>query len=137
MIIELHDKTTLAKIWHPLMQAPSYISDRCFICGKKATNKHHMVKRSAGELYVNGRKLKKPEITLCGSGCTGHHGLAHAGKLHFRWVPEIVENKSSEYTEYSRTGHLEYLITNNSTKYQDTLQMDGWQRVKLPGEQYE
>lgn len=116
------------------MQAPSYISDRCFICGKRATNKHHMVKRSAGELYIDGRKLKKPEITLCGSGCTGHHGLAHEGKLHFRWVPDVIENKNGAYTEFYRVGHLEYLITKHATKYQDALGMDGWQRVRLPGE---
>lgn len=130
----MQDKTTLAKIWHPLMQAPSYISDRCFICGKRATNKHHMVKRSAGELYVDGRKLKKPEITLCGSGCTGHHGMAHDSKLHFRWVPDILENKNGAFTQFYRVGHLEYLITKHATKYQDAMQMDGWQRVRLPGE---
>lgn len=112
------------------MKAPSYISDRCFICGRRATNKHHMVRRNAGELYENGRKLKKPVITLCGSGCTGCHGKAHENKLHFRWVPEVAEYKQGDRLYYLSTGHLEYIITKESTKYQEALAMDGWQRVR-------
>lgn len=109
------------------MKAPSFISDRCFICGQHANNRHHMVKRSAGELYIDGHKLKKPTITLCGSGTTGHHGLAHQNRLHFRWIDEVAEINRVNGTMFIKTGHLEYLITDEPTNYIEALNMEGWQ----------
>ena len=85
------DKTTLAPIYHDLMHAPSVYSDRCVVCGAyRPLEQHHVVRRSQGELYEDGVKLKKPTLTLCGfgnlEGLYGRplcHGLAHANKLHF------------------------------------------------------
>lgn len=103
--------TTMAQMWWDLMHSPSIEGDRCAVCGRGwPLNRHHMVPRSAGELYEDGRKLKKPTIVLCGFGNAGGcHGLAHSGKLHFRF-----------------TDRLEYLLTNEPVKRLEALEMDGW-----------
>ena len=131
-------KTTLARIWWPLMECPVIRLERCPICWRvRPLNQHHMVKLSAGELFdAYGRKRKKPTITLCGFGnnlrdANGRyycHGLAHHEMLHFRWVP-TYEAKGSTYPKLDG-GHLEYLLTDEPTKYDAALNMDGWQRVR-------
>ena len=139
-------KTTLPEILHPLMKCPSIIAPRCKICGRvEPLEQHHMVRRGAGELIdENGRKLKKPTITLCGFGnnlkdADGRyycHGLAHHQMLHFRYVKadrkrRYVQGKVVTNTfDYSDKVYvLEFLITKEPTKYQDALEMDGWRRV--------
>lgn len=71
--------TTLPAILQPLMGKPSIKATRCVVCGcTYPLNNHHIVRRSAGKMYVNGVELDKPVITLCGSGnASGCHGLAH------------------------------------------------------------
>ena len=111
------DKTTLAPIYWPLMSVPSVdTGGRCAVCGRYGpTEKHHIVWRSWGELYGQGRKLEKPTITLCGWGNTsGCHGLAHQRMLHFR---------------VGESGRLEYLRTNSPVRYERALRMDGWREV--------
>lgn len=111
--------TTLPKILWPLMHiSPDVVrqienSTRCVICGRNwPLNRHHIVRRGAGELYEDGKKLRHVTIMLCGSGNTsGCHGKAHSQMLHFR----------------ANGGRLEYLETDEPTKYQDALVMDGWE----------
>ena len=113
------DKSTLAYIYRPLMDVePIDTGDRCAVCGRYGrTERHHIVWRSWGELYRDGRKLPKPTITLCGFGNTsGCHGLAHQRMLHFR------KGESG----------LEYLRTDEPTRYERALDMDGWREVVLP-----
>lgn len=112
------DKTTMDAMWHPLMDVDDVTPGYCAICERAyPLEKHHMVPRSAGELYRDGKKLKKPVIQLCGFGnnlqdSDGRnfcHGLAHHKRLHFR-----------------NNGRLEYLITDHPVKYQEALEMAGW-----------
>lgn len=134
---------TLPELYRPLMRGTSVILDHCAVCGRTwPLNQHHVVKRSAGNLYRQGVKLPKPTITLCGSGnASGCHGLAHQGRLHFRWVVTPVpamgnwggqyENLYTGVANYKiRTGgHWEYLITDEPTKYQKALEMEGWESL--------
>lgn len=105
--------TTMAPILQPLMDCPSVETDWCAWCGRTyPLNRHHMVFRSQGELYRDGKKVPKPTIVLCGSGTQGCHGLAHRRRLHFKY-----------------DGELWGLETAEPTKYQTALEMDGWRRI--------
>ena len=123
------DRGTLPPLWRDLMKAPSMEFPYCPICGRTGhLEKHHIVKRSAGKmLREDGTEVPKPTITLCGHGnADGCHGLAHANRLHFRWV----ETRKVEPTQYSiGGGHLEYIVTDEPVKYQEALGMKGWRRV--------
>lgn len=130
--------TTLPKLYHPLMEGASIKTAYCCVCGRTwPLNQHHVVKRSQGNLYRNGVKLPKPTLTLCGFGNNLHgpngetwcHGLAHANRLHFRWVQ--TDLKSGEWWGCTcRGGHWEYLVTEEPVRYMQALKMDGWQPVK-------
>ncbi len=56
----------------------------CAICGRPATNRHHIVQKGAGGVS-DEMERRIPKARLCGSGTTGCHGLVHAGKLHIAW----------------------------------------------------
>ena len=91
----------------PLMDAPELVRPWCVVCGRKATNKHHVIPRSHGG--SNG-----PVLSLCGFGNqSGCHGLAHEYRLHFRF-----------------TGRWEYLKTKKPTKYQNALESKGWRNCE-------
>lgn len=129
------DKSTLPEMLRPLMFAPSYKANRCYICGKPANNQHHMVRRNAGELYVAGIKREKPTITLCGNGTTGCHGLAHQNRLHFRFKHDLQLDPNKLLSGSANiSGRLEYLLVDKPIKYQDALNSDGWKPVRLPKE---
>lgn len=86
-----------------MMDKPDALSDRCTMPGCGSTyrlEKHHVVFRSQGG--HNG-----PRRTLC----FGHHELCRLHVLHLRF----------------RYG-WEYLITQDPTKYETALDMDGWVR---------
>lgn len=126
---------TLPEILRPLMSAPSITLGHCAICGRREPiEKHHIVRRGAGKLFIQGHELPKPTITLCGFGnnlrdANGRylcHGLAHANMLHFCWVPEVKKTQDSAGEHFYQTGHLEYLRCEHPTKYEIALQMDGW-----------
>lgn len=123
------DKTTLPEMYWPMMQAPTTRVNHCLVCGSYDNlEQHHPVKRSAGNLYRNGRKLDKPTITLCGLGnASGCHGRAHAGTLHFRWA-ETNPTIDKRNVVYGKGGHWEYLLTDEPVKYQEALGMEGWER---------
>lgn len=130
---------TLDRIYWPLMRSPSVRLDHCAICGRPAPlNQHHMVFRSAGELYKGGRKVPKPTITLCGFGnnlrdADGRywcHGLAHHRMLHFRWAAAPADFKEENGNAKFGGGHLEYLKTEGPCDYAEALLMDGWKKVR-------
>lgn len=96
---------TMNKYLEALMDCPSIEGDVCCICGMPCTNSHHVVFRSQGG--ENG-----PTVPLCGSGCTGHHGMAHQKLLHFRYEDGWM-----------------FLFTPVPTKYEAALRMGGWKGV--------
>ena len=112
------DVTTLDPILWPLMRIDAETRERianarcCVVCGRNyPLNRHHIVRRGAGELYEGGRKLPKPVVTLCGQGNTsGCHGKAHHEMLHFR----------------NDRGLLEYIVLDQPPRYQEALEIDGW-----------
>lgn len=125
------DICTLNELLLPMMGKPSISFDppRCAVCGKTwPLNNHHIVRRSAGVLIRDGREVRKPTVMLCGSGNTsGCHGMAHHGRLHFRWRDADGVNDLG-FTAWGG-GHWEYLLTEGPVKYQDALAMDGWRRL--------
>lgn len=137
---------TLPEILVPLMSAPSIRLERCAVCGRyRPLEQHHMVRRGAGRLYRMGVEVPKPTITLRGFGnnlsdADGRpycHGLAHANRLHFRWVPgpypsgrELAYGAGSYDVTLARGGHLEYIVLDEPTKYVDALAMDGWRPLR-------
>lgn len=121
---------TLPAILRPLMDGSSVETRCCAVCGATwPLNRHHIVRRGAGKAYKGGVELLKPTIVLCGSGnASGCHGLAHAGRLHFRWVPL---RWSIERPVPDGSGHWEWLLTDEPTSYAAALESDGW--APLPG----
>lgn len=98
------------------MDAPSVETPVCAICGRPwPLNRHHMVPRSAGELYENGVRRPKPTIVLCGSGnASGCHGKAHSGLLHFDY----------------RDGRLMYCMPETPMKRIEALSDGTWVEVR-------
>ena len=137
------DKSTLAEIDRPLMDGPTMIAGRCFVCGRYSPlEQHHYVWRSWGKLYKHGTEMRKPTITLCGFGnnlTDSHgryycHGLAHHRRLHFRWMPSGTRRANGHSFNCYGAGRLQYLITPEPMDYQDALELIGWKDVKLPYE---
>lgn len=84
---------------------PDLISDTCAICGKPATDKHHVIGRNK---LVEQRELRiSPLISVCGMGAVaGCHGLIHDRMLRIRW------NRGQGQFEYEKTvKNLWILIT--------------------------
>lgn len=91
-----------------MLDAPSIESAICPFCGKRATNRHHIIKRSHGG--ADG-----PTITVCGMGnASGCHSKLHAQLLHLRYKNDAWE----------------YLATESATKYERALAMDGWRVLR-------
>ena len=100
---------TLPEILRPLMEGPSIETPRCAVCGAPwPLNRHHIVRRGAGKLFRDGREVPKPTVMLCGSG--------RAEQRCNRPAPP-------------GSGHWEYLLLPEPTKYADALAMDGWGRL--------
>lgn len=116
--------TTIPELYWPLMNGVTIESDRCVVCGRSPVQMHHVVKRSAGNMYRGGVRIPRPKLPLCGLGnASGCHGLAHQNRLHFRWVrPRETFNRPTP----QGSGHWEYLITDEPTRYERALEMDGW-----------
>lgn len=142
-------KTTLARVYWPLMQGPTMIAGRCFVCGRREPlEQHHYVWRSWGKLYRGGVEVRKPTITLCGFGNNEYHveyingrkvkvpychGIAHARKLHFRFIGPTDYSKRHNMKRETAWGggRLQYLITEEPTDYMDALDMEGWRNIQL------
>lgn len=118
---------TLPHHLRPLMGKPSVTMGRCAVCGRaRPLEQHHIVRRGAGKLFDGtGREIEKPTVTLCGFGnnlkdADGRefcHGLAHANRLHFRWV---------EADPIAGGGHWEVIVLDEACDYLTALRMDGW-----------
>lgn len=133
----MEGKDTLPEILRPLMAAPSARTPYCAVCGRPAPlEQHHIVRRSAGEMHRDGRPMPKPTVTLCGFGnnlsdADGHpycHGLAHANRLHFRWVPSRI--MADEWNATVPGGHLECIVLDEPAPYAEALGMKGWRRLR-------
>lgn len=118
--------TTLPAMYQPMMGKPSVRMARCAVCGHvRPLEQHHVVFRSAGKMFVEGREIEKPTITLCGFGnnlqdADGReycHGLAHHRRLYFRWVDDDA---------IACAGHWEYIRLDEACDYLTALRMDGW-----------
>lgn len=118
--------TTLPAMYQPMMGKPSVRMARCAVCGRTwPLEQHHVVFRSAGKMFVEGREIEKPTITLCGFGnnlqdADGReycHGLAHHRRLYFRWVDDDA---------IACAGHWEYIRLDAACDYLTALRMDGW-----------
>lgn len=76
-------------------------SDRCAVCGRSATNVHHVAHRKWGRTFrlstPNGTWiLRSPLFALCGSGTTGCHDGFHGGAwLRARWVWDSDEYEAA------------------------------------------
>lgn len=122
------DVCTVDELQKPMMGKPSVKAGYCLVCGRtEPLEQHHVVFRSAGTWVRDGVELKKPTLTLCGFGNNLYddhgrmlcHGAAHHRLLHFRFVQGGDP----------LTGHWEYLFTNEPTKYETALDLDGWRRL--------
>ena len=118
--------TTLPAMYQPMMGKPSVKMARCAVCGRTwPLEQHHVVFRSAGKMFVEGREIEKPTITLCGFGnnlqdADGReycHGLAHHRRLYFRWVDDGA---------IACAGYWEYIRLDEACDYLTALRMDGW-----------
>lgn len=118
--------TTLPAMYQPMVGKPSVRMARCAVCGRTwPLEQHHVVFRSAGKMFVKGREIEKPTITLCGFGnnlqdADGReycHGLAHHRRLYFRWVDDDA---------IACAGHWEYIRLDEACDYLTALRMDGW-----------
>ena len=90
-----------------LMNAPNIESRLCPFCGQPATNRHHIVPRSQGGEHF-------PTVTVCGMGnASGCHRLLHLHRINLRYDGE----------------RWLYLITRESVKEADALNMDGWREL--------
>lgn len=75
---ELYGKPHLgARYTHDTAYEPTQA--RCAVCGRRASNCHHVARRSWGKTFrlvtLNGVwELRSPLFALCGSGTTGCHG---------------------------------------------------------------
>lgn len=56
----------------------------CPVCGRYATNLHHVVPKGMGGVPA-AIERRIPKMLLCGSGTTGCHGAAHRGRLHLNY----------------------------------------------------
>ena len=64
-------------------------SDRCAICGRPATNVHHLCGRgehSYVTMQGDSFKMRSALMLVCGSGVTGCHGKLHSHELEVSWV---------------------------------------------------
>lgn len=120
---------TLPAYLRPLMDGVSVRAGRCVVCGAPAHDQHHVVRRGAGKMYRGGIEVPKPTLTLCGSGnASGCHGLAHAQRLHFRWVKKSCRfNDSASYG----SGHWEWLLTDEPMKELRAQGIEGgWKPIR-------
>lgn len=110
-------RTTMPEMFWHLMDGPSIEGATCAVCGRmRPLNDHHVVFRSQGKLFREGREVPKPTIRLCGIGNTGTdycHGKAHHGLLHFDF----------------RDGEWWVLETREPCKVQEAWDMDGWRKL--------
>ena len=69
-----------------LLDRPSMVDGgRCVVCGRPATNRHHVIPKGMGGV-PKALERRIPKLLLCGGGnASGCHGMAHAHTLHLNW----------------------------------------------------
>ena len=113
-------------LFRRMMNAPDVHADmfepRCVICGRYPYDhieRHHVVPRSQGG--TNG-----PTLDVCAAGgnilkdsrgLVTCHGALHHRLMHLRWTGD----------------RWEYLRTDEPTKYERALAMDGWKPLAIYG----
>ena len=89
------------------MDKPTLRRPFCVFCGRPKNSEHHVIPRSQGG--TDG-----PTLSVCGMGNeSGCHGLLHSHRLHVAWDGEWV-----------------FLYTEEPTKYDKALTMDGWRPIR-------
>lgn len=80
-------------------------SDYCVICGKPASNVHHVPNRGAHIIEKDGEAalMRPPLFALCGSGTTGCHGKVHNHEISITWKWDDHEDR-----ERWLNGELDY-----------------------------
>ena len=69
-----------------LLGKPSVNTEYCPFCGRRATNKHHVIPKGMGG---TAHEKAIPTITVCGHGNTnGCHGRLHDHTLELNWDDE-------------------------------------------------
>ena len=63
-----------------LLDKPSALSLRCVVCGRTATDAHHVVQKGMGGVSKEIEK-RIPKVSLC-RAC---HDRVHSRRLHFAW----------------------------------------------------
>lgn len=102
----------LNELTRPMLGKPSVEGDLCAVCGRPASNRHHVIQKGMG-----GSKADIPTVPLCGHGnLDGCHGLAHSGMLFFRW-----------------NGGWECCITDMPTTYYYALEYGEWGPLPFEG----
>ena len=85
---------TMPEIYRPLMQCPTIRLGRCAVCGRTyPLEQHHLVWRSQGKLFKEGKELPKPTITLCGFG----NNLYDADKRPYCHSPFLARKKTPSH----------------------------------------
>lgn len=111
-----------------LLDKPSVLTaNRCAICGKWATNAHHVIQKGMGGVSPETER-RIPKVTLCGSGTTGCHGDVHAHLLHLYWSDGLggwVYHRTAQPVN----DYLDWY--QNSSEYRP---MPGWTEQKLWGD---
>lgn len=109
-----------------IFEAPSVRRDYCVVCGKPATNNHHVIPNCRHETRDHP---ESPTLSLCGMGnASGCHGMAHDHKLHFRACPIRIETLGCE----PRVSYLwEYLVTEEGMDELSAHEIeDGWKVIR-------
>ena len=110
-----------------LLDKPSVTATPCcVVCGRPATNCHHVIPKGMGGVPRETEK-RIPKLKLCGNGnLDGCHGLAHQGRLHLNWdgnmggwvfyVTEVPMNDEAAWRMFGR----------------DYLPVPGWSEMQHP-----
>lgn len=115
-------RDTLSEVYKPLLEARTVKLPYCAVCGRtRPLEQHHIVWRSWGKVFRDGKEVPKPTVTLCGFGNNLYdsggrpycHGRAHHRMLHFKYE-----------------GCLMVLETAEPTDYMKALKMDGWRPLE-------
>lgn len=103
----------------------------CCICGKPATNSHHLPPKGYGIAFVLPTKmgqfvLRPALLSVCGSGTTGCHGLIHNKVITVKWVWD-----EDEYAEAWWDGTF---LSHGIKPHSEQLYEYGHWEVRKPGQ---
>ena len=119
---------TLPEILRPLMEGPSIETPRCAVCGAPwPLNRHHIVRRGAGRLNLCSALTQRKCSRLA---CASPWQPLPLPLPHSITVGLGTSRPSrNSLPAPPGSGHWEYLLLPEPTKYADALAMDGWGRL--------